>query len=119
MEWEVDAKRGWLGKKRLRYSDVCEQIERQGAVVRLPLAVLAQGPSCARFPFFGRQGRHGVGAASRAYGRVEASYGRRQETARVLDVSPEALSPQRKPKGAADPESLDLTGKAEAPEASA
>ena len=41
------------------------------------------------------------------------------ETARVLDVSPEALSPQRKPKGAADPESLDLTGKTEAAEASA
>ena len=41
------------------------------------------------------------------------------ETARVLDVSPEALSPRR----AADPESLDLTekaeGKAEATEASA
>jgi Amt family ammonium transporter len=35
------------------------------------------------------------------------------ETARVLDVSPEALSPRRQPQGAADPESLDLTGKAE------
>ena len=35
------------------------------------------------------------------------------ETARVLDVSPEALSPRKGAQGAADPESLDLTGKAE------